>query len=221
MLDSLIATIAPHHCSDCGRLGSIYCENCKNNHISHSFDGCVSCGRLSMNGICDKCRTYYDKAWCVGWRKDGLKRLIDQYKFTFAVAAATPLADMLDSVLPDLPPNSMVVPVPTVGQHIRQRGFDHSLLIAKKLAKRRKLPVKTLITRNTKDVQHKAANAKARLEQAKKAFSVAGKVNPDTIYVLIDDIVTTGATINYAAKALKDAGANYVFVAVVTRQPID
>lgn len=221
MLDSLIATIAPHHCSDCGQLGRIFCQNCKNNHTSHVFDGCVSCGRLCVSGICDKCRTYYDKAWCAGWRSDGLKRLIDQYKFNFAVAAATPLADMLDEVLPDLPEGSVFVPVPTVNQHIRRRGFDHTLQISKKLARRRKLPVSTLLLRNTKDVQHEATSAKQRLEQAKKAFVVSGKIDPDKIYILVDDIVTTGATINYAAKALKDSGAKYVFVAVVARQPID
>ncbi|MDN5835472.1 MAG: hypothetical protein L0H36_02435 [bacterium] len=221
MLDRLIAAIAPHHCSDCGQIGSIFCANCKNNYTARSFDGCVSCGRLTVSGICDKCRTYYDKAWCVGWRNNGLKSLIDKYKFQFAIAASTPLADMLSSALPDLPRQSVIVPIPTVSHHIRRRGFDHSLLIARKLAKRRKLPLQQLLVRRTKDIQHTATSSKQRLDQAKKAFEVRGEVDPDKIYVLIDDIVTTGATISYGAKALKDAGALYVFVAVVARQPLD
>lgn len=221
MLDRLIAAIAPHHCSDCGQLGSIFCNNCKNNHSTRSFDGCVSCGRLTLNGICDKCRTYYDKAWCVGWRKDGLKSLIDHYKFEFAIAASTPLADLLDATLPDLPQQSVIVPIPTVNHHIRRRGFDHTLLVARKLAKRRHRPVQQLLKRKTKTTQRTATSSKQRQEQAQQAFAVTGQVDPDKIYVLVDDIVTTGATINYGAKALKDAGAQYVFVAVVARQPID
>jgi len=65
------------------------------------------------------------------------------------------------------------------------------------------------------------ASAVERDRQAKAAFAVKGAITKHVPYVLVDDVVTTGATIKYAAQALLDAGASQVWVAVVARQTLD
>jgi ComF family protein len=153
-------------------------------------------------------------------RRDHLQRLIGNYKFTNARAAHRPLAELLDTNLPELPENTVIVPVPTVSSHIRERGYDHMLLIARRLSRLRRLPISTRLQRATSTKQ-RAAGRRQRTEQAKVAFICRDQLDPDLTYLLIDDVITTGATVKYAAQALLNAGAVNVWVASISRQPLD
>jgi len=159
-------------------------------------------------------------AWCVSARQDHLQRLIGNFKFTNAKSAYIPLAALLNDFLPDLPSNTVIVPVPTANSHIRQRGYDHMLLIAHRLGKIRGLPVSTSLRRVT-DTQQRSASARQRVENAKSAFSCKDKLPPGANYLLVDDVMTTGATVKYAAIALQNAGAETVWVASISHQPLD
>ena len=220
MIDELLAIIAPHHCYLCGETGPILCQSCKYDIASDAQTGCIVCGSATENGICSSCRTSYEKAWCVGERIDELERLLDDYKFERVRAAHVVLADLLHLVLPVLPSNTIIVPVPTIAPHIRQRGYDHTVLIAKRLAKLRDLPCRHLLKHNGVSTQ-RGANRKTRIAQAKQAYRVYSDIDRSINYLLVDDIVTTGATLQYAAKTLKDAGATDVWVAAIARQPLD
>lgn len=222
MLDTLLSFAAPHRCSGCGISGTLLCDNCKYDIISEPFVGCVSCGLglIGRNGICGKCKVPYTRAWCVSDRRDQLRRLIDGYKFSNTKAADRPLADLLHSYLPELPQNTVIVPVPTVNSHIRQRGYDHMLLVAKRLGRLRGLRVDTSLQRVTTSVQ-RLASARQRAAQAKVAFACAKPLDPDAIYMLVDDVITTGSTVKYAAKTLLDAGAGEVWVVSISRQTLD
>lgn len=218
MIDSALDFIAPHPCFECGKLGQPLCGNCKYNIESESFAACIICGRADgKNGICISCRAPYTRAWCVGERTDSLLRLIDAYKFERAKAAHKPLADLLAGVLPDLPPSTVVVPIPTIASHIRQRGYDHTLLLSRRVARLKKLDHATLLARRTSTKQ-RGASRRERIAQAKQAFRLSSPPRPDRPYLIIDDIVTTGSTLKYAAQLLHDAGATEIWVAVVARQ---
>ena len=222
MIDRLLSTIAPHHCFGCGNVGTILCEGCKYDIVTEPFLTCVSCGKLASlsSGLCFDCQMPYERAWCVADRRDHLEQLIDAYKFKNTKAAYEPLADLLHSRLPDLPPYTVVIPIPTVNSHIRQRGYDHMLLIARQLGRLRRLPVDTSLTRATNTTQ-RGAGARERSAQAKFAFTCDRKLDPQALYLLVDDVITSGATVKYAAQTLRDAGATRVWVASVSRQPLD
>lgn len=222
MIDSLLSIVAPHHCCGCGFGGTLLCDNCKYDIISEPFSACIACGRgvTGKNGLCNGCHMPYSRAWCVSARQDQLQRLIDSFKFTNARAAYRSLAGLFHEHLPELPSNVRVVPVPTISSHIRQRGYDHTLLISKRFARIRALEVDTVLQRAT-DTMQRGAGRRLRTEQAKKAFACPKPLSPDSIYLLIDDVVTTGATVKYAAQTLVDAGAQTVWVASISRQPLD
>ncbi len=220
MIDKLLGIVAPHHCYSCGISGSILCSSCKYDIIEDSQSGCLLCGKTTPDGICSVCKTAYQKAWYIGERKEVLERLLDDYKFERVYAAASTFAELLDATLPVLPANTVIVPVPTIARHIRQRGYDHTVLIAKRFAALRKLPYSHALDRVGSSHQL-GADRKTRIAQAKHAYKLHKPIDATSHYLLIDDIVTTGATMQYASKALVDAGAQNVWVAAIARQPLD
>jgi ComF family protein len=220
MIDGILELIAPHLCSGCGRVGSLLCEDCKSDIISQPFIGCIACQTPNMSGVCAKHHLPYAKAWVVGERKDVLQRLIGSFKFLNAKSGARILAQLLDERLPVLPKETIIVSIPTIPSHVRERGYDHARLIAEQFAKMRKLPLERPIERQNKSVQ-KRADKKLRAQQAQHAFRVTKPLKETAKYLIIDDVVTTGATLEYASELLRRAGASTVWVAVLARQPLD
>jgi ComF family protein len=146
--------------------------------------------------------------------------LIGGFKFQNLYGAYAPLAELLADSLDELPAETVIVPVPTVRAHIRERGYDHTLLIARHIAKQRHLKVSQVLHRAT-NTKQRGVGRTDRMAQAKVAFQVKDRLEDNRPYLLIDDIVTTGATMHYAALALRGAGAKVVWVAAIARQPLD
>lgn len=179
---------------------------------------CHRIARVTEN-LCNQCKVSYSHAWVVGSRQQALKELIDSYKFERARLAYVSIVDLLDAVLPQLPPDITVVPIPTIASHIRVRGYDHMALIGRELAKRRGVGYMPLLKRATTTVQ-RGANRNQRHIQAKQAFQVPVTCERGR-YLVIDDICTTGFTLEYAAQALRTAGATEVWAATIAAQPLE
>ncbi len=219
MLEQFVRLLAPHYCCSCDKIGSILCDYCKYDITSDPFQSCLVCNTACAGGeaLCGRHVLPYSRAWCVGERSETLKQLMNAHKFERARAGHEIMAELLDHVLPQLPSDTTIVPVPTIAKHIRQRGYDHTTLLAKQLACHRSLPYSHILERATSTSQLGKGRKERRL-QASQAFQSAtttGRI------LLIDDIFTTGSTLEYAAKALKEAGASEVWTAVIARQPLE
>jgi len=220
MLDTLMSYLAPHHCCGCDKIGSLLCDNCKYDIVSEPNTACLVCMRLAGgSGPCKSCSVPYSQAWMVGKRQGELQMLIGLYKFERAKEAYKPLAHLLNETLPVLPDNTVIIPIPTTPSRSRERGYDHMLLVAKRLAKLRNLKYQQLLMRKS-NTKQRQAGAEKREQQARQAFMVSGKLDPTIPYLVIDDVMTTGATMKYATLALKNAGAKTVWVAVIARQTL-
>ncbi len=221
MLDRILSTLAPHTCSSCGEPKGLLCDYCFSDIIDNGYDQCVVCLRPSASdNLCSGCRAHavYDAAWVVGVRTGGLRELIDRYKFDRARDGARVLARLLDACLPVLPPTTTISYIPTISSHMRQRGYDHMAYIARELAKRRHMPVGARLQRRTALPQRGASKAD-RLIRQHGAFSVDDAVTSPVL--LIDDIYTTGATLESGVTAIRAVSTQPVFVAVIARQPFD
>ncbi len=219
MVDRLLSQLAPHYCCSCGEIGSLLCDSCEYDIVSEQFVGCLLCGRLTLSpGAC--CGSPIARTWCAGERSGGLEELINRFKFEYAKAAYIQLGDVLLSALPQLPAGTIIVPIPTVRSHIRQRGYDHTLLLAEYIARERCLTLSRALMRRMATIQ-RGADRKTRIKQAKEAFEVKLPLESGIPYLLIDDVVTTGSTLRYAAETLRSAGATVVWAAAVARQPLD
>lgn len=221
MIARLTDIVAPDYCLGCGFVGSVLCASCHNNIISEPFGSCIDCLRpTGLNGDCRDCRLPFSRGWTAGFRTGILENLVDASKFDSSRQGCKAQAALLDAILPQLPPETVIVPIPTTRPHIRQRGYGHAELIARQLAKMRAVPYRAILKRAGHSVQH-GAGRRERLEQAKQAYVTELALDKDTTYILVDDVYTTGFTAKYAAKALRKAGAKHVWLAVTTRQPLD
>lgn len=146
------------------------------------------------------------------------RQAIHVLKFARARAAAHDIAAAM-SKLCDIPNGAVLVPIPTASSHIRARGYDQTLLIARRLAKIRGLPCLRLLSRQGQ-VRQVGASRRQRQAQLAGVFSCTQKLDPAITYVLIDDVLTTGSTIEHAAGALRAAGAARIHAATFAYQPL-
>jgi ComF family protein len=146
-----------------------------------------------------------------------VKQLLWKYKFERAKSAVGPLAKILVTALPFLE-GHVIVTIPTAPAHIRQRGYDHAELLAKECANLLNISHLSLLGR-LQGAEQRGATRVERHRQVKQTFY---PLKSDTIVgkkiLLIDDIITTGATIQAATAALLSAGASQVRVAAVAWQ---
>ena len=217
MIDRLLAYIAPHHCYGCDTLGDPLCNNCQFNIISESPTTCIICKKPSMRGVCSSCsKAPFSQAWVVGERSGELEKLIDDFKFHRVKRALLVAAQLLDHTLPHFNSPVHIVPIPTIPKHIRLRGYDHMLMIATYLTKNKHISVCRMLERKDFSVQVGASKATRKL-QAKSAFVARIQCDQTIPHLIIDDIVTTGATLTYAAKTLRQKGIQAIWVAALAR----
>ena len=220
---NVLDLIAPHYCRGCGQLGNVLCECCKNNIISQHQNYCPNCKTILHTKKCLNCKLPY-QTFVVDERSNLIGDLIHDYKYHSIRALAKPLAKILNAIIPDLKAPVFIVPLPTSTNHIRARGFDHIKLIAKHLVKLRgsNYRVAPLLTR-AKNTTQVGTNRTTRIVQAKTAYQLNSKlpINKQATYLLLDDVWTTGASIQAATKKLRQAGVNHLAVAILALSRID
>ncbi len=126
-------------------------------------------------------------------------------KLASARDATKIIAQCMDENAPYYDDGVIVSFVPTVPSHVRQRGFNHTKLIAQEFARLRGLEYRELLSRcdNSKQV---GKSRQQRLSQLKGVFSTNNAVDSEKSFLLIDDVTTTGATLTEATKTLKKSG---------------
>jgi competence protein ComFC len=198
--------------------------------------GCPRCGipypvesafRATPTFLCKECRTtapFFDRAVSVGYYAGVLEETIKQFKFHHRRAFGRPLAQLMLTHLPpdlDLSGYHGVIPVPLHPKRQRERGYNQAAILAKELSRHLHLPLLRNHLRRVRPTEHQTAQTgrRARQQNVKDAFQVR---HPDTLQnqdvILVDDIMTTGATANECAKTLKRAGARSVLVLSLSRR---
>ena len=222
-LPGLLDLLAPHTCRSCGHIGEVLCERCKNNIIFTHENYCPNCKRKNPTGKCKNCKNL-PPIFIVGRRDDIIGELVHDLKYNSTRALARPLAELLDEILPVIDGPVALVPLPTISRHIRERGFDHTLLIMKQLKKLRghQYRVENLLLRAKNTVQV-GSDEKTRLKQAESAYELAEnlKIDEDTTYILFDDVWTTGASMKAALKKLRQAGARKIILSILAVNRLD
>ncbi|MFT3897442.1 MAG: ComF family protein [Thermomonas sp.] len=149
-----------------------------------------------------------------------LDRLLPRFKFHGDLAAGRLLAALMRETASPFPRNAAILPVPLHRRRLRMRGYDQALELAKPLAVACDLPLRDdLLRRARATAAQSRLHADQRKRNLRNAFQVDASAPLPACAVLIDDVMTTGATLHAAAKALRRAGVERVEAWVCARVP--
>jgi len=217
-VDELVALIAPPRCAVCGtaggRAGDVLCAGCRRGLPWLRNPRCGGCGLPLPHARrrCPAAGAAFASAWAAVAYDGAARDALIALKFS----AARPLADIMAAQIAAAAPASSLlgpgvtlVAVPAHPRRRRARGFDPAELIAVALARRCELPLARALRRGGGASRQLGASRAVRRDAANLDFRARGGAAPDHV-VLIDDVHTTGATLNACAQALRDAGCRRV-----------
>lgn len=226
----------PADCAACGiSLTSdpvpLFCKTCWETIMPLRLARCSQCDRpfpspvaltYSPTHRCHHCTIRppaYMKAWTLYPYLPPLQDAICLFKYRGKVSLARPLGRLMLDALPAALDADLVIPVPLHPTRLREREFNQSLLLADQVAKHIHLPLSfTNLVRTTQSEPQSTLSRKERIKNLRRAFAVR---HPQSIahkrILLIDDVFTTGTTVNECAKVLRKAGAQAIFVLTLAR----
>ena len=213
-------------CDDCWEqieyLTPPWCQICGMPHQCQD-DATASVGNTLVCPDCDARPPLYDRLRAIAFYEPTLREVIHLFKYGKKLVFAKHFNQLIEAHFPtDLSAETydFLLPVPLHSDRLRGRGFNQSEQIAKGIEKFCNVPVRTDILRRIKDTerQSRLTSARERVDNIRDAFDVrVPEVIRDCSLLLVDDIFTTGTTVNEILKVLKIAGATRVDVLVLAR----
>lgn len=214
-------------------MGKYICSDCGTaiDHIRVNELVCPVCEHLAIDGKTHpRCRTKYSPDGLISYfrYKGVIRTAIHAIKYRFVRDMAEELVaaiskDMTNEVFCVLPKDRIYVLVP-IPLHIireRNRGFNQAVYVGNMLSTRLDIPLRTSILRRVRYTapQVSMTDREARIQNMQTAFSVHQGVRllPCVVYILFDDVYTTGATLRSAARCLKREGAQHVWGMTLAR----
>lgn len=217
MAQSLLDLLFPPRCAACGTAGAVLCAACLAQARAPEQPLCQRCGRALLsgeNGMCPACRAGYGPESLAFIRaaaihEGSVRDAVLTLKYRGQRRLALPLGDMLAEAAKrlDLRPD-IIVPVPLHASRKRQRGYNQAELLARRCANRMHLPCepRLLVRQRATPPQVGLSGAERRTNVA-GAFAVAAPAHAAARLsgkrvLLLDDVTTTGSTLDAAAAAL-------------------
>jgi len=223
----VLDTLFPVYCLGCGQEGLFLCLSCQNQLSRLRDQQCIVCQMASANGLthrsCQKANlperlisvfNYHDPllAQAIIWGK--YKFLPDVYR----LLALLMIQNLKNYHYHQILNPPMVCPIPLSKERLRWRGFNQSLTIAGEFNREFKWPLTNVLKRIKNTKTQKDLTKIERKNNVSGSFAVTDRNLIQSRHViLIDDVVTTGATLLEAAKVIKLAGASQVWCLTLAR----
>ena len=210
-------------CDICGSVGTaVACDICMASLDYLQGVTCLHCGKQLNEkypkSICPDCRDgifHYDRAYsCFAYSGMG-KELIHKLKYEGKIQLSKVIAGLMEERLRnEVLSIDAIVPVPIHENKLRTRGFNQSLIIARELAGRLRKPVLDCLLRTKETKEQYNLDKAQRYLNIVDAFSVKLLYNNDKnkSILLVDDIYTTGSTVNECSRVLREFGARNIYV---------
>ena len=235
LVSAISNIIFPPQCLACAEMldpqvKSVFCSSClpKIRFISGSI--CPVCGIAFFNSpaenhICGNCltaRPHFARARAVASFETVIMDTIHKFKYGRNVVIGDGLGSFMASFsFPDFDfvEYSLIIPVPLNIKKLRERRFNQSLLLARALGKKHRIPVNfSLLKRHKFTLTQTGFNRAEREKNIKGAFIITDKKKiAGKNIILVDDVYTTGATVNECSKMLKKCGAKDIAVLTLAR----
>jgi ComF family protein len=226
---SLFKQAFPRNCLLCAASSGNrhVCGACLADLPWHRQPQCPQCATPTPGGqVCGACLTHppaFDRTVAALAYRFPLDRLIPRLKYHGQLAIAPALSECLVEAAAKRPRPDRLIPMPLHSQRIRERGFNHATEIARGVAKQFELPLDTTSCQRIRDTPPQMSlKHDARRRNVRGAFACSDDVRGLHI-ALLDDVMTTGTSLDELAATLKQAGAREVtcWVAARTLPPSD
>lgn len=202
--DLLLELIFPSFCVNCQRLGPALCQNCYHSLHLYFAKQQIEEVRQTLGEL------YFDQVQIMAHFDGGLQKLIKALKYQSGKNLAPLLAKMLWRHLL-IPATDLITFIPLHPRKLRARGYNQCQEVALGLGELTGIPVRNLLSKTKHTASQAQVKARGeRLQRMQKVFTVREKYRELVAgkkIILLDDILTTGATLNAASQALKEAGA--------------
>lgn len=206
MLDTLLGLLFPDRCAGCGRLGALFCAACRATLTPYAEEERVAAADLA--GV------------RIAFVFEGpLREAIHTLKYGRRRRMARPLGALLAEHLRARPlPAQTLLAVPLHPARQAERGFNQAAELARELARGAgQTLLEDGLVRVRATSQQAQLNAVQRRENIRGAFAWRGPTAPPQRVLLVDDVLTTGATLGACAAALRQAGAQEVYAIALAR----
>lgn len=199
------------------------CEKCGLEFNDGNF--CQKCGTAidNMAVFCEDCKNYkphYSQAKSVLIYEGNAKKLIRGYKYGNKKYLYKPLGEMMsDCFARQNWKIDVIIPAPISRQRLKERGYNQSLLLAKVISDKFNIPTEQNFLHKIKNTPYQARSSRAeRFSQVKGVFASSDEINiKGKNILLIDDVMTTGATVDELSRLILKKGANKVYVLVLSQ----
>lgn len=226
MFKKILKLIYPNTCGFCDKIleNGFICDECQK-LILPVGNTCDICGR-EIENISNRClnclhkKAYYSKLIYIYKYKDIIRKKIIAFKFNNKTYLCRCFAENIVRKLVKLEEKfDIIIPVPIHWKRLRKRGYNQSYLVAKEVSKKLKVNLENKVLMKKKNTAPQSSlKRKERKSNTSSAYSVQKKEKIiGKKILLIDDIFTTGATVNECSKELKYAGAKEIIVVTIAR----
>jgi len=232
LIHGLVSLVYPRHCASCGSAteSGTLCEVCAESAVRLERPFCWVCsqpfdGAIEGDFLCANCqdRNWHVRCIVAPWRSRGpVRQCMHRFKYGGATFLRGQLVDWMEQGMADPRLEEFsadcLVPVPLHPRRFRERGYNQSRLLAEELGNRRGLRVDDLLKRIRYTSTQKALDREERMENLAGAFRLRnGHDVTGKRLLLIDDVLTTGSTLDACAGVLLEAGAAQVAALTVAR----
>jgi ComF family protein len=228
LIDSIIDLLYPVRCFLCGRVSrDVICKECISEFKKIESPICIKCGipfnsKEISDHLCGKCsveKRFFDSVRSYGSYEGKFLEAIHKFKYNRITSLSKPLGKLLVNGFYKDKKFDLIIPVPLHPKRLRYREFNQSLLIAKEIGNKLNIEMDCYNLIRIRDTEPQINLSKnARQKNVKGAFMVKNRRGIENKKILlIDDVYTTGATINECSKVLKKAGALNVCALTLAR----
>jgi ComF family protein len=233
-LGSILDFFFPRTCPFCDRIlnteHAIICADCQDkiNFVQNPL--CTCCGKpYEVKGLedhfCGEClreKRFYTRVRAVLFYEDRVMEAIHRFKYGSAIYYAKPLGALMyerGRNFFNFNFYDLIVPVPLHKKRVKEREYNQSQLLAEEVSKHSGIPVECALLERIKETNSQVGLKKEEREKnVRNAFAVVVSESvKDKTILLIDDVISTTATVNECARALRKAGAKRVDVLALAR----
>jgi ComF family protein len=220
--EALLDLFFPPRCPGCGRVGFTFCQACQSRIEPCPAPACTRCGQpLAAERHCSTCQqtpSQLDRITSCAIFAHPLRDAIHELKYNNSRNLARPLgARMVATWRHGNLTADVIIPVPLHAARQAERGYNQAALLARIVSREVGVPIDEAALLRSKATQQQALlKAVERRENVKDAFACRGDVMGKDV-VLIDDVCTTGSTLEACAAALRAAGAASVWAFTLAR----